>query len=231
MRIKNEAAQIHEVLSRALCLCQRVFVFDDHSVDETPQICQSFGERVTVFPSPYEGVDEARDKNYLLRKVIETNPEWVLWIDGDEVLERSGAEKLRRAAENGMRVGAYSLRIAYLWDDEQHIRIDGVYGRFYRPSFFRLKGQATKRLGFPTTGYGGNFHCGNVPQGIIGEVRGLDVWLKHYGYMTRQQRQEKYRFYTTIDPNNALEDNYRHLAEIPGARHAPGPPQLVPWTE
>jgi hypothetical protein len=55
--------------------------------------------------------------------------------------------------------------------------------------------------------------------------------LKHYGYMTREQRQAKYKWYTTIDANNALEDNYRHLAEIRGARFAPGPPKTVPWRE
>ncbi len=231
MRIKDEAKHIHEVLSRAIPLCHRVFVFDDHSTDETPQICRSFGERVTVFSSPFVGLDEARDKNYLLGKIIEANPEWVLWIDGDEVLERSGPDKLRRAAESGSKVAAYSLQIAYLWNDAQHIRVDGVYGRFSRPSFFRVKGQPLNRLHFPTSGYGGNFHCGNVPKGLIGEPGTLNVRLKHYGYMTREQRQAKYEWYTTNDPNNLLEDNYRHLAEIRGARFAPGPPKIVSWVE
>jgi len=231
MRIKNEAAHIHEVLSRALPLCGRVLVFDDHSTDATPAICKSFGERVTVFPSPFTGLDEARDKNYLLQKVIAAAPEWVLWIDGDEVLELTGPDKLREAALRNGAVGAYHLRIAYLWNDPQHVRVDGIFGQFSRPSFFRLKGQPAGRLGFPDSGYGGNFHCGNVPQGLAGETRSLDVRLKHYGYMKPEQRVAKYRWYTTHDPNNQLEDNYRHLAEIRGARFAPGPPRLMPWIE
>lgn len=101
-------------------------MFDDHPTDETPALCRSFGERVTVFPSPFEGVDQTRDKNYLLEKIIAANPEWFLWIDGDEVLERSGPEQLQRAAGHGRDVAAYSLRIAYLWNDSQHIRVDGV---------------------------------------------------------------------------------------------------------
>jgi glycosyltransferase involved in cell wall biosynthesis len=231
MRIKNEAKHIHEVLSRALLLCQRVFVFDDHSTDETSIICKSFGERVTVFSSPFEGFDEARDKNYLLKKIIDTNPEWVLWIDGDEVLERNGPQILKAATGSARAVGAYYLRIAYVWNDSQHVRIDGIYGQFKRLSLFRLKDQPVHRLCFPTTGFGGNLHCGNVPQGLIGESRDLDVRLKHLGYMTREQRQAKYVWYTTIDPNNQLEDNYRHLAEIRGARFAPGPVQTILWTE
>jgi glycosyltransferase involved in cell wall biosynthesis len=231
MRIKNEATYIHEVVSRALLLCERVFILDDHSTDETVAICRALGERVTVFPSPFTGLDEARDKNYLLQKIIEANPQWVLWIDGDEVLERSGPAKLAHAAEQGRGVAAYSLRIAYVWNDPQHIRVDGIYGRFTRPSFFRLKDQPVQRLHFPTSGAGGNFHCGNVPKGLEGSWRELNVRLKHLGYMTSEQRQAKYTWYTTIDPNNAAEDHYRHLAGIPGARLAPGPLRLVPWTE
>ena len=231
MRIKNEGKHLHEVLSRALQLCQRVFVFDDHSTDETAQICAAFGERVKVFPSPFENLDEARDKNYLLKEIIVANPEWVLWIDGDEVLESSAPAKLKSAAANARGIAAYQLKIAYVWNDTEHIRVDGIYARFTRPSFFRLRGQAVDRLSFLPSGYGGNFHCGNVPHGLAGATRELNVRLKHYGYMTQEQRQAKYQWYTSIDPDNSLEDHYRHLAEIRGARLAPGPPQIVPWQE
>jgi len=231
MRIKNEAKHIHEVLSRALLLCERVLVFDDHSTDETLAICQSFGDRVTIFGSPFSGLDEARDKNYLLKQIVEAGPEWVLWIDGDEVLERSGPEKLRAAATRQADVAAYSLKIAYVWNDPEYIRVDGIYGRFTRPSFFKLKGQPVAKLHFQPTGRGGNFHCGNVPRGLVGQVRELNVRLKHFGYMTQEQRQAKYAWYTSIDPNNLAEDQYRHLAGIAGARYAPGPPQIVAWSE
>lgn len=231
MRIKNEAAHIREVLSHALDLCQRVFVFDDHSTDETVSICESFGERVKVFRSPFEGLDEARDKNFLLQKVAAESPEWVLWIDGDEVLERTGPERIRAAVMQDPNAGAWYLRIAYLWDDPLKVRIDGLFGNFRRQSLFRLRGQNVSVLRFRATGFGGNFHCGNVPEGLTGEHRDLPLRLKHYGYLTKQQRMAKYAFYTQADPNNELEDNYRHLAEIRGARHAPGPIRLAPWVE
>lgn len=231
MRIKNEAANIHESLSRALRLCSHAYIFDDHSTDATVEICQSFGERVTIFHSPFEGLDEARDKNYLLAKIIEAAPEWVLWIDGDEVLELSGPRKIKEATVSSNGIAAYQLKIAYLWNDAQHVRVDGIFGRFRRPSLFKLNGQLSSRLRFPTTGFGGNFHCGNVPQGLIGGVRNLDVRLKHYSLMLSSVRQTKYEWYNRMDPNNASEDNYRHLIETPGARHAPGPPRIVAWRE
>jgi glycosyltransferase involved in cell wall biosynthesis len=231
MRVKNEGAHIGEVIASVLPLCRLVFVLDDHSEDETAAICRRFGERVVLLPSPFAGLDEARDKNYLLQEVIKAGPEWVLWIDGDEVLERSGPERLAAAARDGADVGSYWLRVAYVWDDPGRVRVDGIFGRFARPSFFRLRGQPLPRLHFAATGFGGNLHCGNVPQGVTGRQVELPVRLKHYGYMTREQRRAKYAWYTAIDPNNAAEDHYRHLAEVPGARHAPGPPVIVPWEE
>ncbi|RPJ86990.1 MAG: glycosyltransferase [Acidobacteria bacterium] len=230
MRVKNEADHIHEALSRALALCDRAFVFDDHSTDDTPQIAASFGSRVTVIHSPFVGLDEARDKNHLLQRILVVRPEWVLWIDGDEILERSAPTRLLCAARSN-RVAVYSLRVAYLWNDPGYVRVDGLWGSFRRPSLFTLKGQPCRRLTFRATGHGGNFHCGSVPEGLIGRIAKSDVRLKHYGYLSPEQRRRKFEWYNSIDPNNESEDHYRHLAEIPGARHAPGPVRVEAWVE
>jgi glycosyltransferase involved in cell wall biosynthesis len=231
MRVKNEGRYIQEVIGRALELCEHAIVLDDHSTDDTAAICRAFGERVTLIPSPFEGFDESRDKNYLLSRIVERNPEWVLWIDGDEVLERTGPEKIRAAATASPETAAFSLRVAYLWNHPNQVRVDGIYSNFSRASLFRLRGQAIPSLQFVPTGFGGNLHCGNVPQGLTGPTKALDVRLKHYGYLSKEVRMKKYHFYSTVDPNNAAEDNYRHLAEIRGARFAPGRARLVPWQE
>ncbi len=231
MRIKNEAAHIEEVLSRALTLCARALVLDDHSTDATREICRSFGPRVQLIPSPFAGLDEVRDKNFLLARILDLNPDWVLWVDGDEVLERSGAQKIGALIDRSPRAATFSLRIAYVWNQPDQVRVDGIFGTFRRPSLFRVRGQTKSRLHFVPSGCGGNFHCGNVPRGLVGAACDSEVRLKHYGYMTNQQRIAKYEFYSTRDPGNESEDHYRHLAGISGARHAPGPLQCSPWIE
>ena len=231
LRIKNEEERIGRVLESVRELCDQIFVFDDHSTDRTAAICRAFGERLTWIESPFTGLDEARDKNYLLRALAPVNPEWVLWIDGDEELEPGGADAIRRAIADPGAPAVFSLRIGYVWDDEEHVRVDGLWGRFTRPSLFRFAGHAVGELCFFNTRFGGNLHCGNVPTALQGQARYLDVRLKHYGYMSREQRRRKYEFYNRVDPNNAAEDCYRHLAEIPGALHAPGPPRIVPWSD
>lgn len=231
LRIRNECAWIAEVLESLLPLCQRVVVFDDHSIDGTPDICRKYPQ-VDVYDSEFQGLDESRDKTFLLKKVIATKADYVVHIDGDEVLERTGPRRLRSAVAVHPEASVFRLKVAYLWDSPRQIRIDGLYANFTRPSMFRLRGERVDRLHFATTAAGGNLHCSNFPVGLKGHWVDLpQIRLKHYGYMEEQKRRAKYEYYNMVDPHNENEDCYRHIIETPGAKFAPGPTELVPWAE
>ena len=207
MRIKNEARWIHAVLESALKACERVYVLDDHSTDGTFDICAGFGDRVRVFWSCFDGLDEARDKNGLLELIrLGTNAEWVLAIDGDELLLDHA--ELVAATQSG-RADCYALRVLYLWDREDQVRTDGVYGRFWRPSLFRLCANGS----FQTTRNGGNFHCGNVPRELLKDAKRSEIRLLHFGYMHASDRRRKFDWYNENDPNNVIEDQYVHMIQ------------------
>lgn len=127
LRIKNEARWIADVLNSVLPLTESIYILDDHSTDETREICGHF-PTVTVFESPFTGLDETRDKNWLLAQVPPVD--WVLCIDGDEILEPGGAERIRNICQPRHAAGAYSLQVCYLWDRADQWRTDGVYGNF-----------------------------------------------------------------------------------------------------
>lgn len=206
LRVKNEARWIERALRSIMPLCELVIVMDDHSTDETAAICAAIPE-VTVLPSPFSGLDEIRDKNWLLDQVKPLNPEFIVFIDGDEILAPGSQPRLLAEMQNPLAT-CLSLRILYLWNDEQTVRMDGVYGDFHRESVFRPN--ATR---FVSNGNGGHFHCGNVPAGNRGGRRVLDVPLLHLGYMDRADRERKWKFYTEKDPGNTGEDNYRHITQ------------------
>jgi glycosyltransferase involved in cell wall biosynthesis len=230
MRVKNEAAHIAEVIQSLLPLCAEVLVFDDNSTDATPDICKAFGPAVTVIHSPFQGLDEARDKGFLLPIIAERAPDWVIWIDGDEVLPASAPALIRKAAADPRDYGTMTFDVAYIWDHDDRIRVDGIFGRMQRPSAFRFRPEDAARLRFRQT-RGVNLHCGNVPLGVRGPDIRPGVRLKHYGYVTAEQRARKYAWYTSVDPGNAAEDHYRHLKGEPGARFAPGKPVLQKWQD
>lgn len=213
LRVKDEARWIERVIRSLQPLCPRIFVFDDHSTDGTPEICESLGAK--VYRSTFEGVNETRDKNWLLERIWkEVNPlhrgpdsqDTIVCIDGDEELEAEGVDRIRTAMSN-QQCYALALRIVYLWDTEEQIRTDGIYGKFTRGSVFRM---ISPMHSFKST-RGANFHCGNTPQELLSRVNINAARLLHYGYLHKEDRIRKYQWYQNLDPDNKWEDNYRHM--------------------
>lgn len=228
LRVKNEARWIREVIDSIQPVCGGAIVFDDHSEDATPDICEEMG--CEVIRSPFSGLNEVRDKNCLLDAVITSKAQWALCIDGDEILD-AGSHQTVADATLG-KATAYSMRIKYLWDRRDQVRVDGIYGRFRRGSMFRV----SEAVAYQDKGNGGGFHCGNVPLCKSGSIEHLNADILHLGYMERDDRIRKFAWYNRNDPNNNTEDCYRHmvigdLPEFPASYHGKwaGPLELKAW--
>lgn len=227
LRVKNEGRWMAEVLESTLPLCYRVFVMDDHSTDDTAEICARYAG-VIVLQSPFVGMNESRDKNWLYDQILAfCQPEWILCIDGDEVLEKRAPQIIRDTVSES--VNSYKLQIAFMWNDRYQVRVDRIYRDFWRPSMFRpfleIPGvpdstTLAKEFRFKATPFGRvrgnnrpNLHCSSVPQRLIHGAKLMPVRLKHYGYMWRADRVRKLDFYTSIDWDNLAEDRYRHMTQ------------------
>ena len=198
LRVKNEAPWIAGCLNSLTAAgVERCFVLDDGSIDGTKAICESLGARATV--SPFFGFDEARDKNFLLGLMLQhscSEEDWIICIDGDEELTNS--RSVIQAAITFPKADAYSFKIDYLWNDEEHVRTDGWLGDFWRGSLWRA---GAAKEGFRNTPYPGNLHCSNIPGGF-GVVERLPVRVLHYGYMHYADRLRKFRLNKERDRAN-----------------------------
>ncbi len=231
MRIKNEERWIRQSIESQLPICKQVLVLDDHSTDSTRDIVESFGDRCLLIESPFEGCNEGRDKRYLLSQILLLRPDWALWIDGDEALDKHTRDILFEEAANPI-AAWFTLPVLYFWNSDTTYRTDGCYGSFHRRSFFRVNNQDPSALHFPVGAGAAELHGGgNCPQGLVGEGYISRARIKHFGYLDPAERQRKYEWYNKVDPNTESEDCYRHIIEIPGARHAPGPTVLQEWSE
>lgn len=215
VRVRNEQRWITQCVNSLKPLCQKVFLFDDHSTDRTSAYAHFLECHVFSSPFPKHETDEARDKNWLLGRIWEhvkpqergpDSQDYIVCIDGDEELEAGGAAII--CGSNGP---ALALRIVYLWDDERHVRVDGIYGRFTRGSVFQMVSPCHQFKRKQTRGP--NFHCGSIPEELNNQVQMCRATLWHYGYMQRADRLRKYEFYTRMDPKNRAEDNYRHIVQ------------------
>ena len=232
LRVKNEARWIGNVIDSLKPLCEdRIFVLDDVSWDGTAAIAADRG--ATVCPTPYAGrIDEARDKAYMTRQVKTLWPdtEWIICVDGDEQLEPLGAEKIFATLRNP-RYDNYALRFVDLWDRIDQARVDRWYSEHRRNSIFRADLDAEFKSSYEGTGAHAGLHVSNAPAGAPWAV--IDAYLIHYGPLHKEDRIRKWKWYNYIDPNNQIEDCYRHIVqgdvpEVPAdavLQHA-GPLQL-----
>ena len=210
MNVKDEERWIARVLESALKVCETVCIIDDYSTDRTKQICREF-ERVELWPSRFEPrKDKTRDKNFIYNKAKAHDPDWILTIDGDEILEDDALSILEREVEETV-TNAFGLQILYVWDNEGWIRTDGVYKSFYRPSVFRHFRRS--RIEYKATPFGGNLHCPNVPQEFLHRHGRSRARILHYGYFDRPLRVKKYNLLMEVDPSNEGEDYYRHVIQ------------------
>jgi glycosyltransferase involved in cell wall biosynthesis len=228
MRIKNEERWIASVIEAQLPLVESLLILDDNSTDSTREICRSY-DKVTLFESPFEGINESRDKEWLLDKAYDAIPEedqhytngnaespwFAVCFDGDEQLVVDDIPLIREAVQRPG-IHALSLRILYLWDSPRQWRVDGVYGNFRRPSIFRLMNRAFRYKRTPWGG-GANFHCSSIPQELIHHSQNpnarCEARLLHWGYFDRDLRLKKFEFYSRVDPNNEAEGKYLHVCQ------------------
>lgn len=197
---------------------------------------------------PMQGVSEIRDKN-LLWEYCKANVAFrhMLCLDGDELLSKQMVRYFDRAITALIQgVDMMTLPFLYLWDSDEQIRVDGIYGlkddqiptlRF--PRLFtleRVTPDALHVMRFSWQGTKGGFHCGSIPREYF---RPLDTDPRggtfaapiiHYGYRDEADRQRKHKFYNEIDPDNEFEGRYDHVIGLPN-RHAPGPVLLQPFTD
>ena len=209
MRVKNEERYIERALKPLIEVCDAVFVLDDHSTDRTVSIVRNT-PRCILLNSPFTGLNESRDKTYLLDFIVSSqvekkdllgsgSPHWVICVDGDE--EICWRDLGRLVGGGGLSGVSYSFQILTLYDAEDQIRVDGVYEKLLRPSMFRL---IRPGMVFKSNGrHGGGLHCSNVPADIGFQVRTHQpepVRVKHYGYLRKEDRERKYKWYVERDP-------------------------------
>lgn len=215
LRVHNESRWIERVIRSLVPLCgENIFVLDDESTDDTAELARSAG--AVVYADPFFGqqLDEARDKDWLMRTVIDRcSPEWIFCVDGDEELEPLGTEKIRGALQQNPEVDCIAVHFLYLWDRPDQVRLDRWYSNFSRPSLFRVTPSLAFKSIYAGTGVDCNLglHVSNAPAGLKSVL--LNVYLLHYGYMSKADRMRKYEYYNRIDPHNPMEDEYRHIVQ------------------
>ena len=205
MRVKNEEKYLERSLESMRALCAPVVVLDDGSTDKTSEIARGF-EFVKYHKQDAREMNEARDRGFIFQRAWELQPEWVLTVDGDEMLPKRTPQAILDHIENiGKQFNIIHLAIAFMWHDDWCVDFDTGpfwHHRMYRCTEARGESifESMKIHGAPPFGHG--LHCGPVPHlENTWTVSRCPAFLKAYGYDTREGYEKHFGFYQQYDPS------------------------------
>jgi len=224
MIVRNEAGRyLRRVLEKHRPLIDEAVIIDDASTDNTVEVARECLEGI---PHRIHVVDRSLFENEInLRKIqweqtVATDPDWILNLDADEMFEDVAMTVLRsQLAIPGPQVMCFRL---YDFWSETHYREDVHWSahKVHRP--FMLRYTPEFRYQWKET----PLHCGRFPSNL-NELRmfGSSLRIKHFGWASAADRQEKYERYKALDPE------YRYSIREQNEGILAAAPDLVEWKE
>ncbi len=200
LRAKDEIDNIDQCLGKLSELVDGIVMLDNGSTDGTLERYKKYPKILTLLKT--EGYHEGRDKLMLLNKAREYEPEWILWIDADEVFENN---LTRTVLDSYMRSGynRITFRLCHFWLDRSHCRFDGPYW------LYSLHPQRSMWRNIPEATFKNvKLHNGDI-QNIPKRYYLSPYRLKHYGYSDRSKMVKKYQKY--IEEDKTGQRDYSHL--------------------
>ncbi len=174
---KNESQDIRDCLKSLAGVADEVVVVDDHSTDDTADLCRQSGAK--VFTRALDGF--GTQKQYALDQ---TTGEWAFSIDADERVTPALAQEIRAAIQrNGAAAGYIVRRHNYFLG--RRLRFGGV-GEDRVVRLFRKS--AGRFLPVPV----------HESIEVNGRLETLLAPLEHYSYATLEEYEEKLNRYTTL---------------------------------
>ncbi len=90
--VRNESETISKSISSILAIADEIVIVDTGSTDDTLKICRQF-RKTKIFSFPWEN-DFSKPRNFGVSKC---SMNWVLYVDGDEVVDGHSAATIKKA--------------------------------------------------------------------------------------------------------------------------------------
>jgi len=210
-RVKNCAEDLRRSLAKTAEVVDGIVVWDDNSTDNTSEVAASFEKVVKIIQSDLP-FNEKRDRNAVIGMAKEFEPDWIIVIDGDEVLEEQWtyetSQKLMHPPDP--QILAYSFPFRNFWLGNDYFRIDGTMGRMNGVRMFRCLPEQNI-VGGTTIG----LHCTSTPPFPQKNVAFSTLCFKHFGWKSEEECQRKFEFYQSMDTEKSVDligqEDYSHL--------------------
>ena len=141
LQLRNEEENKH--LRRCLRNCSHwadeIFIYDDNSNDDSGRVYLDYTEKDHIIFGEVRSFDmEQFHKQELLLLSQKCEPDWIVWIDGDDTLDKPLTEGLRDFIEDLKYRGHDSayLHNTNLWRSPLHRRVDTQFDLLRKVNIF-----------------------------------------------------------------------------------------------
>ncbi len=195
IRVKNGERFADECLRDLSEYVDEIVVLDDGSTDRTIEICRSFPKVTNVVQWKKDFFHEGIDRNVVLALAKNTNPDWILLPDIDEVFVQRFKTDVWQLMDRED-VGMYAFLFRHFWRSRTHFRIDGKWGRESREFPIPRLVRNTPSLFYPVDKALGTAQI----RGFTGKFVVSDILVKHYGHLYEDLSRNKVSLYSSLDP-------------------------------
>lgn len=190
LKIHNEAStgNLERVLKHMSKFCDDIVVCDCESTDNSIEITRKFTSH--IISDKNDILNELSTKQKMLDYVLRLKPDWVVWLDADEVFDREGElGEIRELCLHGEKNGidGFSFLEYNLWENLKCYRVDELWNKGW---FTRL----WKNNGFLKFDTHRGLHRKQYPEGLK-NIRKSKIKVVHYGFSTPELIRKKYNFY------------------------------------
>ncbi|EJN13522.1 hypothetical protein PMI42_03095 [Bradyrhizobium sp. YR681] len=158
-------------------------------------------------PRPsYRGWNDSTNRQRLLDACEDFSPQWVIWIDADEIIPATDIPLLRRFLDTEANPAlAYGFEVLRMIGDENHYDKNKLWG--YRMFAYRQGYTLPRRT----------LHFEPVPVQIDRCAwKRTRLRIAHFGSLTATMRRARYAKYREADPNRQWQSSYSELLDKPG---------------
>lgn len=222
MVVKNEGSRyLSRVLKSLVGHIDEAVIIDDASTDETVQICEALLAGIPLHIIKNKASIFSNEVN--LRKLqweetLKTNPDWILNLDADEVIE-DDFWKVAQGVINNPAYGQCQFKLYDMWDETQY-REDAFWSAHKTDRTFLLRYYPDFSYEWKETPQ----HCGRFPFNCDSFPKASEVFrIQHFGWATEEDRIAKYKRYQLLDPNAVygIEAQYESILD--------SNPNLITW--
>lgn len=214
---EEKKGNIKRCLDNLTKICDVVCVYDDASTDNTVKICKEYTQHIIVGEKNI-GFPNKPQKNILMKYIIKRiNPDWVYWIDADEITDRVGTNGgIRELCEEGdvENIDAFEFHEINLYLSGAWRRTDRLYDAGWFCRLWRNDGNL--RFHEEST-----LHPLPYPIGLRRIEKTYNVQVIHYGFSSLGRIMDKYLTYKKHGQSGELLERLKPMGSMALSRVEP----------